>query len=225
MHRLEALQLPGAQQTAHLARIFGSLPWWELLPAPEVLQEQPGATDVRLTVTAARDPGGRVALLYLPAGGAVRLDTRPLAAGLTATWIDPRSGGETAAGPVPRGTVTLTAPDGEDWVLLLRAVSARRARRPRPAPAPDQTSGAACTNASHPAARARTELPAMAPNRMAGAAGASTASSVSRDVCAGRARRGAATSTRRAPTGGRTKGAGKGLVVIVAVVIAAPPVP
>jgi hypothetical protein len=117
----EALHLPGAQQMAHLARVFTSLPWWQLLPAPEILQEQPGATDVRLTVTAARDPGGRVALLYLPAGGDVRLDTRPLAAGLAATWIDPRSGGETAAGPVPQGTVTLTAPDGEDWVLVLRA--------------------------------------------------------------------------------------------------------
>ena len=117
----EALHLPGAQQMAHLARIFTALPWWQLQPAPDVLQEQPGATDVRLTVAAARDPGGRLALLYLPAGGPVRLDTRPLAAGLTATWIDPRSGGETAAGPVSRGAVTLTAPDGEDWVLLLRA--------------------------------------------------------------------------------------------------------
>ena len=117
----EALHLPGAQQMAHLARIFTALPWWQLQPAPDVLQEQPGGTDVRLTVAAARDPGGRVALLYLPAGGPVRLDTRPLAAGLTATWIDPRSGGETAAGPVSRGAVTLTAPDGEDWVLLLRA--------------------------------------------------------------------------------------------------------
>ncbi len=117
----EALYLPGAVQMAHLARVFGSLPWWQLAPAPDVLLEQPGAGDVRLTVTAARDPAGRVAVLYLPAGGDVRLDTRPLATGLTATWVDPRAGGEAAAGPVPRGEVTLTAPDREDWVLVLRA--------------------------------------------------------------------------------------------------------
>jgi hypothetical protein len=117
----EALHLPGAEQMAHLARVFTALPWWELLPAPELLPEQPGAADVRRTVTAARDPAGRVAVLYLPAGGSVRLDTRPLAAGVTATWVDPRSGEEIVAGPVARGDVTLVAPDTDDWVLVLRA--------------------------------------------------------------------------------------------------------
>jgi hypothetical protein len=117
----EALHLPGAQQMRHLADVFASIPWWTLLPAQDLVAEQPGTADVLQYVTAARSEDGRTAILYLAAGGEVRLDTSQLAHGLTAIWVDPRDGTRTSGGPVARGQVAIRAPDAEDWVLVLEA--------------------------------------------------------------------------------------------------------
>jgi hypothetical protein len=117
----EALRLPGAGQMKHLHDVFASLPWWELLPAQDLLRAQPGETDVLRYVTAARTGDGRTAVLYVAAGGEVSLDTTSLADGLAATWVDPRSGRRVNAGRVERAQVGLRAPDSQDWVLILRA--------------------------------------------------------------------------------------------------------
>ena len=39
----QALTMPGAEQMAHVAELFGSLPWWRLRPAPELVAVQPGS--------------------------------------------------------------------------------------------------------------------------------------------------------------------------------------
>lgn len=117
----EALHLPGAWQMAHVASIFGSLPWWTLSPAQELVKVQPGDGDVLRYVTAARAAGGAAAIFYVAAGGEVQLDTSTLADGQIGTWINPRDGSRVNAGRQPRGDATLTAPDSNDWVLVLRA--------------------------------------------------------------------------------------------------------
>jgi hypothetical protein len=146
LHRLEALQMPGARQVRHLADAFGALPWWTLFPDRDLVLEQSGfenalprgydgdgAADAALAgvlarVVAGRSADGRLAVLYLPAGGWVVVDGGRLAPGLAATWIDPREGQRRDGPPLPApaaadGAVRLEAPDGRDWLLVLRAAA------------------------------------------------------------------------------------------------------
>jgi hypothetical protein len=116
----EALHLPGAADVGYLRAIFKDIPWWTLRPAQELLREQPGVEDVLRYVTAARSEDGRVAVLYLAAGGTVKLDTSSLAGTAAVTWIEPGRHPRQFGGAVVRGDVTLQAPDDRDWVLLLR---------------------------------------------------------------------------------------------------------
>ena len=61
-----------------------------------------------------------MALVYLPEGGSVGIDTsRPAGTPLEVTWFDPRTG-ESQPGDNPDG-VTFTAPDDRDWVLVVDA--------------------------------------------------------------------------------------------------------
>jgi hypothetical protein len=155
LHRLEALQMPGAREVRHLADAFGALPWWTLFPDRDLVLEHSGfgdalprgydrdgaaaaaagtAADAALAgvlarVVAGRSADGRLAVLYLPAGGWVVVDGGRLAPGLAATWIDPREGQRQDAPPLPAaaaadGAVRLEAPDGRDWLLVLRPPAA-----------------------------------------------------------------------------------------------------
>jgi len=59
-------------------------------------------------------------VLYLPGGGAVDVDLVAMEDKLLADWFDPRTGSTTSAGIVHgSGVATLSAPDGNDWVLHL----------------------------------------------------------------------------------------------------------
>jgi len=117
----EALHLPGAWHMGHLAEIFQALPWWTFIPAQELVRDQPGIKNILRYVTASRSEDGRAAVLYLAAGGTVRLDTAPLAGNMIATWINPRDGTRHNAGRLEGSDTTLQAPDMLDWVLALRA--------------------------------------------------------------------------------------------------------
>jgi hypothetical protein len=110
----EAMSLPGSTQMKHVARLFASLPWWRLRPDDGLLAVQPGGDDPARHVSAARTDDGKVAVLYLPVGGEVRLT----AAEWRGEWFDPRTGGRQPAGGAEPGT--FRAPDDRDWVLLLR---------------------------------------------------------------------------------------------------------
>lgn len=118
-HWREALHLPGAEQMRHLHDAFASVPWWLLEPAQELLTSQPGDGDATRYVTAARTSEGSCAILYLAAGGTVEFDTSSLKVSLRSSWLNPRDGSRSDAGRVAGGRVTLSAPDVDDWVLLL----------------------------------------------------------------------------------------------------------
>ncbi|MBN2476459.1 MAG: DUF4038 domain-containing protein [Pirellulales bacterium] len=122
----EAMDLPGSSQLKHLSDLFRSLRWWEIRPdrqfAARVGNKPPepargGAAG--LHVAAARSPQGDLALVYLPVGGAVAIQTERLRDGWTAEWFNPRTGKSTPAGP-SEGRV-FKSPDAEDWVLVFRA--------------------------------------------------------------------------------------------------------
>ena len=99
---------------------MGSLPWWTFVPAPELIACQPGVDDPRLTVVAARGDDGRIGLVYIPRGSEAKLECRFIADSPQGVWVDPRTGARQPANIPLDGAVT--APDGEDWLLLLEGL-------------------------------------------------------------------------------------------------------
>lgn len=65
---------------------------------------------------------GAVYLVYLPKGGSTVLDLSATSGAFRLAWFNPRTGGalQEAGGVAAAQSVTLTAPDGEDWLALLR---------------------------------------------------------------------------------------------------------
>ncbi len=79
-----------------------------------------GSVSVRRFVAAARAWDGSFAVIYIPAGGEVRVNWKSIPSLRSARWFDPRTGGtrEIRLGRGERRI--LVTPDGQDWILLLR---------------------------------------------------------------------------------------------------------
>lgn len=71
-------------------------------------------------IAAAKSPEGDLAVIYLPEGGTIRINTRSLREGVIAQWYHPRTGGWLAADKVTRPTQIFKPADLNDWVLLFR---------------------------------------------------------------------------------------------------------
>jgi hypothetical protein len=120
----QALEMLGAWQMRHLRDAFAMLPWWTLTPDQSLLRQQPGEADVLRYVAAARNEDGTLAVLYLPQGTTLSLNTARLAPSLRCTWLNPRDGSQVAGGVLRRAEADearLEAPDAEDWLLVLQA--------------------------------------------------------------------------------------------------------
>jgi hypothetical protein len=129
-----ALDAPGARHARLWRDIVGPLPWWTFVPDQSLVAEGGGPLGDASWAAAARSADGRLALVYLPAGGRVTPDLRSLRLPLRATWIDPTDGSRHTL-PLPLGdqgrTSVLTPPTlknaagDADFVLLLEAETAR----------------------------------------------------------------------------------------------------
>ena len=116
-----AKDLPGSFSMKYLHQFFASIDWWRLVPAPEILAEQPGKKEVASKfIAAAKSKEGDLAVVYLPEGGVVKIKTGTLNKGLSACWFHPRTGGYVDADKVKNSLQKFTAPDHNDWVLLLQ---------------------------------------------------------------------------------------------------------
>jgi hypothetical protein len=119
----EALGLPGAAQMGHVRKLFESLPWTQLRPAQELIEQTPGGkTDPAKFVTCAATPDRKVIVFYFPSGGRMALLLTLRQLGDKVTWFNPRSGEFKKGGDVdrPPGTAFLDPPDDEDWVLVVK---------------------------------------------------------------------------------------------------------
>lgn len=114
----QAKDLPGAADMGRMANFFRSIDWTRLRPDPGLLAEQPGTADPAKFVAAARSEAGDLTVFYLPAGGEVRVQPGRIRAGLKPEWFDPRTGDRRPA--AEQGNSVYAAPDGQDWVLLMR---------------------------------------------------------------------------------------------------------
>jgi hypothetical protein len=67
-------------------------------------------------------PGGREFALYFPEGGSVALDLRQLTGSFSVTWLDiMNSRWQRAPASQGGGTVRLTAPTADHWIVILKA--------------------------------------------------------------------------------------------------------
>lgn len=116
----EAVQLPGGADVQHVAEALSPLPWWQLRPSQELLQEQPGRNDPAAFVSVASTPDGTTVVAYLPVGGVVQLTPGALP-DAQAEWFNPRDGTRRQAAESAAGH--FSAPDGDDWVLVVTSPS------------------------------------------------------------------------------------------------------
>ncbi len=119
----EALRMPGAQQMSILARLFTSLDFWRLRPAPELLAAQPGDANPAQFIAASLTEDGDLAVIYIPETRTVSVRAALLPPHSIPTWFNP-STGAIEPGPVVgivTGTaVEFTTPAAGDWVLILK---------------------------------------------------------------------------------------------------------
>ena len=117
----EAMKLPGSKDMKYMVDMFSSLEWWKLIPAQELLIEQPGADDPHRFVMVAKAKDDSWALAYLPEGTEINLRTEVLNRVVAIRWFNPRTGEWLDAQKIGDGVKSFTAPDSEDWVLWIGA--------------------------------------------------------------------------------------------------------
>ncbi len=115
----EAVNLPGSTDMKHLKSLFSSIEWWHLVPAPELLVQQPGADEPSRFVAAAKATDGSWAIIYLPEGTTISLQTDTLNSVDNARWFNPRSGEWSDVLHISGGFESFTAPDSDDWILWI----------------------------------------------------------------------------------------------------------
>jgi hypothetical protein len=99
---------------SRLRAIIEHLPWTRLVPAPELLAEQPGRKNPGAFIAAAR-AGTECVVVYVPLGGTVRF--APGAMPMSALRrLDPATG---AAEPLEwREGHAVELPAGRDWLIV-----------------------------------------------------------------------------------------------------------
>jgi hypothetical protein len=129
------LDTPGSRQMMYAAKFFVARPWFRLVPDQEhkVVTSgygtfaASGAINGNDYVTAARTPGGKLVIAYIPDARTITVDLRKLSGRVWARWFDPTNGTSAAISRSPflnRGAKQFRPPavnsDGDgDWVLVL----------------------------------------------------------------------------------------------------------
>lgn len=118
----KALAFPGAAQMGHLRRLIESGPFHDRLPDQSLIASaNPAGPD---HLRACRSPDGAWALIYFANAttASIRL-FQLLAAKVSVTWFDPRTGQSHPPSAIPVDTWQITpfTPPGQgDWVLILK---------------------------------------------------------------------------------------------------------
>jgi hypothetical protein len=117
----KAMAWPSARQMQQMARLFGSIPWWQLEPAHDLIRNQP--TDPIRQMVLSRSAAGDLIIAYLPDNPAIQIDVSPLpAGGWEGKWFNPISGAykgvrEPISGP---GVHRFEHQETGDRILLLK---------------------------------------------------------------------------------------------------------
>lgn len=116
----KALQWESAFQMKHLHDFLAALDWWRLVPAHDLIRNQPDEITRRMVL--ARTAAGDLVVAYLPDNEAIEIDMSGFPSALAARWFDPVSARYTSiAGHIGnQGTHRFVVPGKGDWVLLLQ---------------------------------------------------------------------------------------------------------
>lgn len=120
----EAIDRPGAMQVGYLHKLIASRPSLNRVPDQSLILKGQGIKGEY--AAAFRDSAGTYAMIYLPVGKSITVNTALLNKGpLTLWWFNPRNGkAQKASGKMQASSVLVTPPStgGEnDWVLVLDA--------------------------------------------------------------------------------------------------------
>lgn len=117
-----SIELPGSKQVGYLGAFFRSLEWWNLLPAQELLLEQPGEANYLNHLAVLKSNDNRQILLYFPG----KLDATillPAGKRYGASWFNPVTGESfRAVIPVENRIMKVSGAFEKDAVLVLTAV-------------------------------------------------------------------------------------------------------
>ncbi len=126
----EALDRPGAFQAGYLKELILSRPSLNRIPDQSLVVSGQGSSNAEY-IAAFRDADGSYAMIYLPIGKAVEVNTALIKAKkIRATWFDPRTGKTQGSSTVkvknePYRFTPPTLGDEQDWVLILDDVAKR----------------------------------------------------------------------------------------------------
>ena len=117
-----ALGRPGAAQMRHVRSLMESRPFFERVPAPELLETSGKGANTQVATR-----GRHYAMIYTPSGLPIRTAQGALEGReRTAAWYDPRMGEWHDAGRHTGNAATFVPPScgrNEDWVLVLDATA------------------------------------------------------------------------------------------------------
>jgi hypothetical protein len=117
----EAVDLPGSTDMKHLKDMFSSIEWWNLLPAQELLAEQPGADDLHKFATAAKAEDSTWAIIYMPVGTTIALNMEMLKSPTSARWFNPHTGEWSETYQINKDSRSFTPDNASDWILWIGA--------------------------------------------------------------------------------------------------------
>jgi hypothetical protein len=118
-----ALDGTGSRDVARVKALFGSRPWYDLVPDQEHVVITAGLGEFRGLdyLAAAKTYDGGTAIAYMPTARTVTVDlTKMCGDAARAWWFDPRTGEAHPAGVFPlSGSRDFTPPGDGDWALVL----------------------------------------------------------------------------------------------------------
>lgn len=126
---LNVMRLPSSDQMTCLHDFLATIPWWRLIPAPDLIENTPKRYLNRPSL--ARTPSGNLAVAYLPNSASLQVDMSRFSAPVSYRWFDPSDGKYTTDNyqPVPNsGQHTFSVPGkngtgDSDWVLVMKTSS------------------------------------------------------------------------------------------------------
>ncbi len=110
----DALQFAGSTDMRYLKDFFETLKWWDLRPAQELLEAQPGERNAAEFVAVALAETEKWGVAYFPVGQTVRIRTNKFGNAAVVRWFNPRNGNW--EGKPTAFTGELATPDNLDWV-------------------------------------------------------------------------------------------------------------
>ncbi len=114
----KSIELPGSIQISYLKEFMSAYPWWELLPAQDLLLEQPGDADYRHHVSVLKSRDNNLIMLYSPVPNKISL--RIPGSAYSGQWFDPVVNKFKPASLQIKGhRLDVSTPGGKDMILVL----------------------------------------------------------------------------------------------------------